>query len=60
VLAHFNKEDYPDKEERERFILVAKLHILMDFMWYYKQITLPQTKEDVIRELARNGIFVEK
>lgn len=59
ILDHFNSKDYPNKEERTRFILVAKLHILMDFMWYYKQIVLPQTKEDVIKELARNGIFTE-
>jgi hypothetical protein len=60
ILEHFNTNDYPNKEERERFIFVAKLHVLMDFMWYYKQIVIPETYEDVIRELERNGIFIER
>lgn len=60
ILEHFNSKDFPNKEERERFIMVAKIHVLMDWVFYYKQIMLPQTREDVIQGLARNGVFVEK
>lgn len=59
VLQKFNPKDFPDKEKRERLIAVAKLHILLDWIWYYKQIVLPQTHQDVIEELAKNGVLME-
>jgi hypothetical protein len=59
VVEHFNHRDYPDRIRRERLIEVAKFHILLDWIWYYKQIVLPQTREDVILELAKNGVIVE-
>jgi hypothetical protein len=58
ILEHFNEKDYPNKECRERFIQVAKMHILMDWMFYYKRIVLPLTQQDVVRELQSEGIFV--
>jgi hypothetical protein len=59
IMAHFNSKDYPDELRRQRLIEVAKFHVLIDWIWYYKQIVLPQTREDVIKELAKNGVLVE-
>lgn len=51
---------YPiETKERERFIQVASLHVLMDWAFYYKRIILPKTRREVIEELAKEGIFVE-
>lgn len=59
IVEHFNKKDFPDDVSRKRLIEVAKFHILLDWIWYYKQIMLPQTRQDVIEELAKNGVLVE-
>ena len=59
ILMHFNPEDYPDKEKRERLISVAKLHILYDWAFYYHRVCLPLARGDVIRELRSEGILVE-
>ena len=60
ILEHFNSKDYPDKQYREQLIRVARMHVKLDWIFYYKQIILPKTRKDVILNLARNGIFVEK
>jgi len=59
VLEHFNPKDFPDGEYREQLIMVARLHILMDWMFYYKRIILPLTQQEVIRELRSEGVFIE-
>ena len=58
ILDHFNPRDYPDKEKRNRLQRVAKLHVMYDWAFYYKRIYLPLSREDVVRELGSEGIFV--
>jgi hypothetical protein len=59
ILEHFNEKDYPDPKVREKFIMVAKMHVLLDWSFYYHRIVLPYTYEDVIRELKSEGVLVE-
>jgi len=58
ILEHFNSKDFPDAEQRERLIQVAKIHILVDWAFYHHRIVLPQTQEDVIRELRSQGVWI--
>ena len=58
ILAHFNSKDFPAIQYRERLIQVARMHILMDWMFYYKRIILPLTRQDVIDELLSEGVIV--
>jgi len=59
IVEKFNSKNYPEKEKRERLIAVAKLHIMLDWAFYYHRIYLPLTREDVVRELNAQGIDVE-
>ena len=48
-----------NKDEREAWIRAAKLHVLVDWLMYYKRAIIPKNKAEVIWELAKEGIFVE-
>lgn len=58
IYEKFNPEDYPDKMQRERLIQAAKLHILVDWIFYYHRFLMPITSEDVVRELRSEGVFI--
>lgn len=60
ILEHFNPTDFPDYEQRQRLISVAKLHIMFDWALYYKRIVLPWYRRDVENELASEGVYIEK
>ena len=59
ILEHYNADDFPDGELRRRLILVAKMHVMMDWMFYYHRLVLPHSRYDVIHELHSEGIVVE-
>ena len=59
VLEHFNKKDFPEKTLRKKLIMIAKLHIMFDWSFYYHRIVLPFHLQDVIDELRSEGILVE-
>lgn len=59
VLEHFNSVDFPDKEYRRRLITVAKMHIIMDWMFYYHRVVIPFSRQDVIDQLRSEGIIIE-
>jgi hypothetical protein len=54
ILEHFI--DNPDKDH---LIQVAMLHVIVDWLYYYKRIVFPQIREDVIRELRSEGVFID-
>jgi hypothetical protein len=59
IYDKYNPKDYPDTKQRERFVEVAKMHVMFDWALYYKRVLLPISRDDVIRELRSEGILVE-
>lgn len=53
-------EEYPLQPEDTLENMVARVHVIVDWLYYYKRIVFPESREDVIRELETEGFHTEQ